>query len=41
METTLSSLGWLVPAWILGAPLVAALVMLMATPKGGHRSNHF
>ncbi len=40
MNTIISSFGWLVPAWILGAPLVAAVVMLMATPKGGHRSNY-
>jgi hypothetical protein len=35
---TISSMGWLVPAWILGPPLLAALVMLMTTPKGSNRS---
>ena len=34
---TISSMGWLVPAWIIGAPLLAGLVMLMTTPKGSNR----
>lgn len=37
---TISSMGWLVPAWIIGAPLLAALVMLMTTPKGSNRSTY-
>jgi len=37
---TISSLGWLLPAWIIGAPLLAAVVMLMTTPKGSHRSTY-
>lgn len=38
---TISSLSWLLPAWIIGAPLLAALVMLMTTPKGNPRSNDY
>jgi hypothetical protein len=34
---TISSMSWLVPAWIIGAPLLAALVMLMSTPRGSNR----
>ena len=37
---TISSMSWLVPDWIIGAPLLAALVMLMTTPKGNHRSTY-
>lgn len=28
-----SSLTWLLPAWIIGAPLLGAIVNLMSTPK--------
>jgi hypothetical protein len=37
---TISSMSWLVPAWIIGAPLLAGLVMLMTTPKGSNRSTY-
>lgn len=37
---TISSMGWLLPVWIIGAPLLAALVMLMTTPKVNHRSSY-
>lgn len=30
---TLSSVGGLIPLWILGAPLVFAIIGWMATPK--------
>lgn len=39
MNFTTSTFGWLVPVWILGAPLVAAVVMLMTSPKRSHRSS--
>jgi hypothetical protein len=29
----ISSLNWLLPAWIIGAPLVGAIVILLSTPK--------
>ncbi len=29
--------GWLIPMWILGAPFIGGLVLLMASPKS--RSN--
>ncbi len=28
-----SSMGWMIPAWILGAPLVAGLIAWFAAPK--------
>jgi hypothetical protein len=37
---TISSMSWLVPVWIIGAPLLAALVMLMTAPKGSNRSTY-
>ena len=40
MISTLSSFGWLVPVWILGAPLVVGLVGLMVAPKVDHRSTY-
>jgi hypothetical protein len=33
-------MSWLVPVWIIGAPLLAALVMLMTAPKGSNRSTY-
>jgi len=35
---TILSFGWLLPAWIVSTPLLAAAVVLMTTPKGSHRS---
>jgi hypothetical protein len=29
----ISSLNWLLPAWIIGAPLLGAVVILFSTPK--------
>jgi hypothetical protein len=32
-----SSVGGLIPLWIIGAPLVLAIIGWMATPKAGRR----
>lgn len=35
---TMTSFGGLIPLWILGAPLVFAIIEWMVTPKTGRRS---
>lgn len=35
---TQGTLGWLVPVWILGAPLLSGIIELMRTPAGGPRT---
>ena len=33
MDPMTPSIGWLIPAWILGAPLLFAVLELMRTPR--------
>ena len=33
MDYASSSIGWLLPVWIVGAPLIAGIVMRFSTPK--------
>lgn len=33
MDFLSNTTGWLLPVWILGAPLIAAVINLMQTPK--------
>ena len=35
---TVSSFGGFIPLWIIGAPLVLAIIGWMATPKTGRRN---
>jgi hypothetical protein len=38
MDQVTSSMGWLIPTWILGAPLLAGLIMMMRGPR--HHITH-
>lgn len=38
MDPVTSSMGWLIPTWILGAPLLAGLIMMMRGPR--HHTTH-
>lgn len=40
MFSNLSSLAWLLPAWIIGASLLTGFVSLLTTPKADHRSTY-
>ncbi len=40
MNTDISSFGWLVPLWILGAPLMASLILYLSTPKNTNRDTY-
>ena len=37
---SLLSLSWLLPVWIIGAPLLLALINLMTTPKRDYSTSH-
>jgi len=41
MDSIISSFAWLLPAWIIGIPLLAAIVSLARTPKADHLSTNF